>query len=276
MITNQEVIDYVLEGFGLNTESYLNDAKLSYGNDFTLDDIKINLELAREWIKKSNEAEAVLREYTIESLRIYELRKKITAIREPLLKQYFKKEITGDEIDANPELQDILRQEKELSPIVSAKYWEFCKACDLAREASKGVVTYPKPQSLKKSKPPKDYQHLVDYWDKKLDGVIYKLNRARGALEKAQAAYESASNAGSELGKYFPVGVGGSGKPVRQLNKRKEQQGDRLIESMKRRDEAKKRVSALELTFERYQNNYQKALDGLEKQQQSNKSQVKE
>lgn len=254
VLTDAQVIDEVLEAVGLKLE-YGEEATVKYGDH-------VNIAVAREWLAKCEEADQKLADFKAENFEIYELYKKLRVLRQPL----FAQRVGMEDVDSDPQIEAMNQRIEELKLIRDAKNAIYEKASNKAWDLSKGILT-PEPKQPKRAKPQKDYNRLVEYWDKKLDGVIYKLKRASGALETAEKRYEQVSGAGRELVTHFPLGlVGGSGKNVKALNKKKGDQLDRTIDALKEVEAAKARVSRLQSTFDRYQCNYEKAVEKRERQ----------
>lgn len=147
----------------------------------------------------------------------------------------------------------------------SSSCWEtHVLLCDANEELTAKIWKRPFWVEKKQPKPKKDPQKMFDYWQRKINHAIYLLGRAEGRKEKAEAAYLNYRSPGDEVGEHFHLGmVGGSGREVKKLNKRKMDSLDKLIRISAEYNDACARVDNLQsrvARYEGYQNNWKAKL----------------
>lgn len=161
-------------------------------------------------------------------------------------------------VEAKSEMGKLKTQIDRLKPIVDMWWarvsysWDMCcsvKVFSTSEHELMAAESYR--QRKEKQKSP---EQMVVYWTRLFNRAHYALERAQGRLAKAEARMDSAYNRGSDVSKHFPLGrVGGSGRNVRSLNRKREQDIDRGIQAITELKEAQKRVKTVELRTERYE-----------------------
>ena len=260
MLSDRQVIEEILKAVHWQQENESFDEAVLRGQGL------VDIQISRQWIAADQEASD--RHINLVSYRqaLYEGRAKIQKLRNQLLAD---NPWIDYKMVAKDDRMVLLNLDLErLSKSFEEAYKTYKVAFDLAFALSRKMIS--KAEKTKTPKAPKDWQHLVDYWSKKIDNVNWKLGRAIGALATAVAKRDRVMGTGRDLVESFPLGmVGGSGKAVKKLNHRKESELDRLIDAGLAATAAKDRVNSLEITLDRYYRNYNKAVDGLALEQAS-------
>jgi hypothetical protein len=256
--TDDRIIYEILEAVGLVTEFGKEKAIADYGS-------QVDLVVAREWMIKSNEAEEKLAQYKVVRNQLYYLRKRLNPMEDRYLdslstpRHLLKYKERLHLLDNHPEISVLRREKAELQAECDHRSKAYDRASNEAFAISKKLFK-PQPKKPRQPKPEKDYAALVEYWERKLSGATYRLNRAIGALETAQKNYDRICGNGSEILQHFHMGmVGGSGKNVKALNRKKERQLDSTIEAARKLRAAQERVNSLQSTVDLYQKNLDKA-----------------
>lgn len=107
-------------------------------------------------------------------------------------------------------------------------------------------------------KPRRTPEEMVEYWSGKLSYARHLLTRAQGRLERLEAEIQKPDETAA-VAEHFHLGmVGGSGRAVKSLNKKRERALDRAIKLSNDLKAARSRVSNLESRVARYAQNLQK------------------
>lgn len=107
-------------------------------------------------------------------------------------------------------------------------------------------------------------EEMVEYWSGKLSYAEHLLRRARGPLERLEAEIQKPDETAA-VAEHFHLGmVGGSGRAVKSLNKKRERALDRAIKLRNDLKAARSRVSNLESRVARYTRNLQKWEERIE------------
>lgn len=244
-LTDTEVINRVLEGTGLIAE-FGEEATEKYGHT-------VDLTVARKWI-----AQADIAEKALEESRKVQKRYSVIYNAKKDLRQKLKSEGITD-TETHIEMQKLYLQEGEILEILHEKSSAFNIECDLAFKIGKDLFI--KEKKKRQPKPKKDYQALALYWANKIEQKKNKLERLKVMLARVEKEYQIICSTGNEITKHFHLGmVGGSGKNVQKLNKKRETQLDKELDTFKRLQLCRERVAQLNFTINRYQKNYDNAV----------------
>lgn len=207
----------------------------------------VDVTMAREWLEAVNVATNYFSGYCITRTLCRAAGRRWVAYA----KTTFTHTHTRQQKLADPVYAELNRRREQLIRLRDMKWQRYSDQLDLCWELSQALFTGT-PESLNvqaQSRPAKDPYRMRRYWDGRLRKAEWELARAKGRMQKLR----SKCIGDNDLVKHFHLGrVGGSGRQVVKLNRKRERELEAAIQLSQETEAARERVARLELRVARY------------------------